>query len=108
MRLHLPDLYYIINKNYLHGKRMLTEKQNLLLFSLQLGDWPYKYKLYFAEAETVADEDPVIHCFCVCSRKKFFSLEDVKYVGIVKVIKLFNFSRHFCGIILIDVGIRRC
>ena len=51
------------------------EKQNLLLFSLQLGDWPYQYKLYFAEAETLTEEDPVIHCFCLHSRKRFFSLE---------------------------------
>lgn len=54
---------------------MKIQKHQMLLFSLRLGEFPYKYKLYFAELDSVNMQEPVIHCFCIRSRKLFMSLE---------------------------------
>ena len=48
---------------------------NLVLFNKELGRYPYKYRLYFAEASTIKSSKPQIHRFCVSSRSVFYELE---------------------------------
>lgn len=63
---------------------------NLVLFNKEVGRYPYKYRLYFAEASTVKSRKPQVHRFFVTSRSVFrdFALGqayDVHFSG-VKII----------------------
>ena len=50
---------------------MKTEtKKDLLLFSVQVVRYPYKYRLFFEEI-TTTKKAPIIHCFYVYNKKSF-------------------------------------
>ena len=49
-------------------------KSNMLLFSMEIGKYPYRYRLYFAEQDASGLSNPKIHCFRVKSRKVFSHL----------------------------------
>ena len=50
-----------------------SELGGLLLFSMERGRYPYRYRLYFAELDTIDGKRPVIHRLKVNSRRRFFS-----------------------------------
>lgn len=50
---------------------MLLRYPDMLLFSKELGRYPYLYRLYFCEVESLATDRPVIHRFTVSTRKAF-------------------------------------
>lgn len=53
---------------------MNTEQlSKMLLFSVETSSYPYKYRLYFVEQDTLYYEKPVLHCFYVRSKKIFDS-----------------------------------
>ena len=47
----------------------------LVLFNKEIGRYPYKYRLYFAEASTIKSRKPQIHRFCVSSKSVFREFE---------------------------------
>ena len=54
------------------GKQIFND---LMLFSKEKLHYPYKFRLYFIDMNTMRDEEPVIHRFCVRQGKKFEEYE---------------------------------
>jgi len=53
----------------------MESKAEMMLFSLELARYPYPYRLYFAELQTVSLAKPKIHCLCVKNAKAFYACQ---------------------------------